>query len=174
MPPGGHWGGFRVRWSSAEVTMRLYLVQHGEAVPKEVSPDRPLSDRGGRDIEALAGFLADRDVRVSRVWHSGKTRARQTAELLAAAVAPGMKTEARAGLAPNDPTEVFAEKLATWREDAMVVGHLPFMARLVTRFVAKNHDGTAVAYRPGSLVCLERDGDGAWAIVWMLRPELIG
>ncbi len=134
----------------------------------------PLSDQGRQDAERLARFLADRGVRMSQVWHSGKTRARQTAELLAAAVAPGMKTEARAGLAPNDPTEAFAETLAAWREDAMVVGHLPFMARLVTRLVAKSDDGITVAYLPGSLVCLERDEEGAWAIAWMLRPELMG
>ena len=154
--------------------MKLYLVQHGEALPKEINSDRPLSDQGRQDLEQFARFLAGPGIRVSRVWHSGKTRARQTAELLAAAVAPGMKTEARAGLAPNDPTEAFAETLAAWREDAMVVGHLPFMGRLVTHLVAKSDDGTTVAYLPGSLVCLERDEDGAWAIAWMLRPELMG
>ncbi len=93
--------------------------------------------------------------------------------MLAAAVAPGVKAETRGDLAPNDPTEAFAETLAAWREDAMVVGHLPFMARLVTRLVAKGGDGTTVNYLPGSLVCLERDEAGAWAIAWMLRPELM-
>jgi phosphohistidine phosphatase len=156
------------------MTMRLYLVQHGEALPKEVDPDRPLSDRGRRDSERLAGFLAKRDIRVARIWHSGKTRACQTAELLTAAVAPGAETGVLAGLAPNDPAGDFAGKLADWHDDTMVVGHLPFMARLVTRLVAKNDGGTMVAYRPGSLVCLERAEDGAWAIAWMLRPELIG
>ncbi len=154
--------------------MKLYLVQHGEALPKEVDPERPLSDRGRQDAERLAGFLAGRGVRASRVWHSGKTRARQTAELLAAAVAPGAEAEARAGLAPNDPAEAFVETLAAWREDAMVVGHLPFMARLVTRLVTRSDDGRTVAYLPGSLVCLERDEEGSWAIAWMLRPELMG
>lgn len=154
--------------------MRLYLVQHGEALPKEVDSERPLSDQGRQDVERLAHFLTGRGVHVSRVWHSGKTRARQTAELLAATVAPGVKAEARAGLAPNDPTEALAETLADWREDAMVVGHLPFVARLVTRLVTKSDDETTVAYLPGSLVCLERDEDGAWAIAWMLRPELMG
>ena len=154
--------------------MRLYLVQHGEALPQEVDSKRPLSNQGRQDAERVARFLASRGVRVSRVWHSGKTRARQTAELLAATVAPGVKAEARAGLAPNDPTEAFAETLASWREDAMVVGHLPFMARLVTHLVTKSDDGRIVAYLPGSLVCLERDEDGAWAIAWMLRPELMG
>ena len=154
--------------------MKLYLVQHGEALPRELDSERPLSDQGRQDAERLARFLAGRGVHVSRVWHSGKTRARQTAELLAATVAPGVKAEARAGLAPNDPTEAFAETLASWREDAMVVGHLPFMARLVTHLVTKSDDGRIVAYLPGSLVCLERDEDGAWAIAWMLRPELMG
>ncbi len=154
--------------------MKLYLVQHGEALPQEVDSDRPLSDQGRQDAERLARFLADRGVRVSQVWHSGKTRAQQTAELLAAAVASQTKAEARGDLAPNDSTEVFAETLVAWREDAMVVGHLPFMARLVTRLVAKSDDGTTVAYLPGSLVCLERDEEGAWAIAWMLRPELMG
>ena len=152
--------------------MKLYLVQHGEALPKEINSDQPLSDQGRQDVERLARFLADRGVRVSRVWHSGKTRARQTAELLAAAVAPRTKADARAGLAPNDPTDAFTETLVHWCEDAMVVGHLPFMARLVTRLVAKSDDSTTVAYLPGSLVCLGRDEDGAWTIAWMLRPEL--
>ena len=141
--------------------MKLYLVQHGEALPKEVDHERPLSEQGRQDVERLAGFLAGRGVRVSRVWHSGKTRARQTAELLAATVAPGVEAEARAGLAPNDPAEAFAETLAAWREDAMVVGHLPFMARLVTRLVTRSDDGTTVASLPGSLVCLERDEEGS-------------
>ncbi len=154
--------------------MKLYLVQHGEALPKELDSERPLSDQGRQDAERLARFLAGRGVRVSRVWHSGKTRARQTAELLVPTVAPGVKAEARAGLAPNDSTAAFADPLASWREDAMVVGHLPFMARLVTRLVTKSDGGRIVVYLPGSLVCLERDEDGAWAIAWMLRPELMG
>ncbi|NNG02890.1 MAG: phosphohistidine phosphatase SixA [Inquilinus sp.] len=154
--------------------MKLYLVQHGEAVAKEVDPERPLSDRGRQDVERLGRFLGDRGVRVSRVWHSGKTRARQTAERLAAAVAPGVEAEVRAGLAPNDPTEALAGTLGDGREDTMVVGHLPFMARLATRLVTTREDGPIVAYRPGSLVCLERDADGAWAVAWMLRPELLG
>lgn len=154
--------------------MKLYLVQHGEALPKEADSDRSLSDQGRQDVERLARFLADRRIRVSQVWHSGKLRAQQTAEVLAAAVAPGVKAEARAGLAPNDPIEAFAEMLAAWSEDTMVVGHLPFMARLVTCLAAKSDDGKVVNYLPGSLVCLERDEDGAWAIAWMLRPELMG
>ena len=30
-----------------------------------------------------------------------------------------------------------------------------------------------VVYQQGSVVCLERDAEGGWALVWMVRPELI-
>ena len=38
-------------------TMKLYLMQHGDALQKDVDPDRPLSPRGRRDIEKIAAFL---------------------------------------------------------------------------------------------------------------------
>ncbi len=154
--------------------MKLYLVQHGEALAKEVDADRPLSDRGRQDVELLARFLGGRGIRVSCVLHSGKTRALQTADLLTAVVAPGVAAEPCAGLAPNDPTDTFAQMLPDWRDDTMIIGHLPFMERLVTRLVTGSDEGTTVAYRPGSLVCLEYDANDAWKIAWMLRPELVG
>ena len=110
--------------------MKLYLVQHGAALPEEIDPDRPLSDQGRQDVGGLAQFLADHGVRVPHVWHSGKTRARQTADILAAAVAAEAKAEAHAGLAPNDSIGAFVKMVADWHEDAMLVGHLPFMAHL--------------------------------------------
>jgi phosphohistidine phosphatase len=55
--------------------MRLYLVQHGEAVSKDIDPDRPLTAAGRQDIELLASFLWRHRVSVSRIIHSGKARA---------------------------------------------------------------------------------------------------
>ena len=40
--------------------MKLYLVQHGEALPKEINSDRPLSDQGRQDLEQFARFLTGR------------------------------------------------------------------------------------------------------------------
>ncbi|UCE84916.1 MAG: phosphohistidine phosphatase SixA [Deltaproteobacteria bacterium] len=152
--------------------MRLYLVQHGHALAKEVDPDRPLSDAGRGDVERLAAFLARSGLRVETVVHSGKTRARQTAEILAAAVCEA-SPESRADLGPNDPVGPVAEAAETWTADAMLVGHLPFMARLASHLVGAREDRGAVAFQPGGVACLERAGDGTWAIAWMLRPELL-
>ena len=153
--------------------MRLYLVQHGEALAKEVDPERRLSEGGRRDVGRLAEMLAKSGVRVPKVLHSGKARARETAELLAAALAPGGAVEAATGLGPNDPAAAFAATLGGSGEDLLVVGHLPFMARLASRLMAGREEPALVAYLPGSMLCLERGEGGGWTLAWMLRPELL-
>ncbi len=151
--------------------MRLYLVQHGEALAKDIDPERSLSEKGRRDVERLAAFLGGRAIRVARVLHSGKKRARETAQLLAAAMSPGAEAEAVAGLDPNDPVEPLAEQVSGWQQDAVLVGHLPFMDRFVARLIAGGEG--AVVFRPATMVCLERAEAGAWSLAWMLPPELL-
>jgi phosphohistidine phosphatase len=153
--------------------MRVYLVQHGEAHPEEVSPERELTPRGRGDVERIGALLANGGVQVANAYHSGKTRARQTAELLAARLAPGVGAEALAGINPNDPVESLADRLRGWSEDALVAGHQPFMGKLVAFLLAGRSEPPVVAYQPGSVVCLERDAQGRWVLVWMLRPELL-
>ena len=152
--------------------MQLYLVQHGEAFSKDIDSDRALSETGRNDVQRLASFLAGK-VRVARVLHSGKTRARQTAEMLAASVAPDLKVEQFGGLSPNDPVESFMQHVEEWGEDLLVVGHLPFMAKLVARLTTGVGDESIVAYRPGSIVCLEAGQGPDWQVQWMIRPELL-
>jgi phosphohistidine phosphatase len=153
--------------------MRLYLVQHGEAVPEEVDPARPLSEVGRSDVAHMARFLAAGGMCIGQVLHSGKARAEQTAVLLAAALAPGHTPAARSGLNPKDPTDGIARAVAAWDEDAMLVGHLPFMAKLASRLVAGRDDAGVVAFQPGTVVCLERGDQHHWSIAWMIRPELL-
>ena len=153
--------------------MRLYLVQHGEAESEEVDPARPLSETGRSDVAKVARFLAAGGLQVNQVLHSGKLRAEQTAALLAAALAPGRMAVARAGLHPKDPTDDIARAVAVWDQDAMLVGHLPFMARLVSRLVAGRDDAGVVGLEPGTIVCLERSDRQRWTIAWMVRPELV-
>lgn len=153
--------------------MKLYLVQHGEACDKAVDPERPLTERGRADMERLAGFLAQSGVRVERVLHSGKLRAQQSAECLAAVIAPGVELETSDLINPNDDPKAFDWQSGSWDRDTLVVGHLPFMARLVSHLLLGTEGQPITAYEPGSMVCLQRDGDEVWRINWMLRPELL-
>jgi phosphohistidine phosphatase len=154
--------------------MKLYLVQHGEAVDKDVDPERPLSEQGREDVSAVAGRLANAGVQVERLWHSGKTRAEQTAGLLAKAVCRGGRPEAITGIKPNDDVTAFAQDADVWDQDTLLVGHLPFMGRLVAHLLVGDATVPLVAFRPGTVACLERDGEGHWLLHWMLPPGLAG
>jgi phosphohistidine phosphatase len=153
--------------------MRLYLVQHGDAVPERLDPGRPLSAAGRREVGAVARLLAAAGARVARVVHSGKLRAQQTAELLATALAPGTVPQVMAGLSPNDSIEPTARTIADWTSDVMLVGHLPFMGKLVARLVGGDEGKPVAAFVPGTVVCLERNEANRWTIVWMVRPTLV-
>ena len=153
--------------------MKLYLVQHGDALPKEVDPNRPLSEAGRHDVERLASFLAHGGLEFSRILHSGKARAQQTAEILALALGPDIDIAATSGIDPNDPLESFADKAKRWQENVLVVGHLPFLGRIVSHLIVGSDAAETVAFRPGSMACLERAETGNWTIAWLLQPELL-
>ena len=152
--------------------MRLYLVQHGDAVPERLDPERSLSVAGRQEVEAVARLLAGAHARVAHVVHSGKLRAQQTAELLATALAPGTVPQAMAGLRPNDPVEPTVRTITDRTSDMMLVGHLPSMGKLVACLVAGDEHKPVAAFVPGTVVCLQQDEAGGWVIAWMVRPEL--
>ena len=153
--------------------MKIYLVQHGEALAKEVDPERPLSEQGKLDVRGIGRALKGAGVEVQRMIHSGKLRARQTAEILAAEIAPALPLATSERINPNDDPGAFELASEFDGVDTMVVGHLPFMARLASYLLAGREEPPVVAFKPGSVLCLERDDAGAWAVVWMIRPEVV-
>jgi phosphohistidine phosphatase len=152
--------------------MDLYLVQHGEAKPESEDPARPLTERGRQEVERVARAAARRGLRVTHIRHSGKLRARQTAEILAAALRPQEGVEEMAGLAPNDDPELAARALAALTEPWLLVGHLPHLSRLVSLLVVGEPARELVAFRMGGLVGIGR-GSGGWRLRFILTPELV-
>ncbi|MGD8569161.1 MAG: phosphohistidine phosphatase SixA [Gammaproteobacteria bacterium] len=151
----------------------LYLVQHGQAVSKDQDPDRPLSSQGESDVSRMAALLAAAGIVVDRIVHSGKTRAEQTAAILANSLSDSGTIEVVDGINPNDSVAAFADQVVGWNTPVMVVGHLPFMAKLVTRLAVPDREQPVVEYQPGTVVCMAPDDSGHWAIQWMVRPELL-
>jgi phosphohistidine phosphatase len=152
--------------------MKLYLIQHGDAVPKDIDPDRPLSDKGRQDVGNAALFLKTSQYPVKKILHSGKTRALQTAQIFSDILTPDHTVERIDGIAPNDPVENFAQRLPYFSDLTMVVGHLPFMGKLTSLLLTGNEDTEIVTFQPGSVVCLERNSNTHWSLNWMIRPEL--
>jgi len=154
--------------------MRLYLVQHAEAKREEEDPSRPLSERGLRDIRRVADY-AERHLKihVNRIVHSGKLRAKQTADVLAEHLNPVNGVVEADGLEPLVDPEVWVKRLAEESEDMMLVGHLPHLSRLTGRLLYGGEGKEAVSFKMGCIVCLERDEGGSWTIQWMVTPEIL-
>jgi len=152
--------------------MKLYLVQHGDAVSKDTEPKRPLSEKGLKDALKMAAFLFEADVQVDEIVHSGKTRAEETANILSKTVWQGKAAIKMEGLGPNDNTDHLLHSAQVAGGDLMAVGHLPFMAKLAARCLTGSEDGVLIDFEPGAVVCLERQEEG-WALSWMQRPSVL-
>ena len=150
--------------------MRLYVVQHGDALTKDVDPERQLSDQGRADITRLSAWLVTNNVAVSRICHSGKTRARQTAELLGSVLEAGGEMGPADGLGPNEPPDVFLKRLQDVDEDMLIASHMPFVARVLSQAVTGSPDLQLVEFRPGSIAVVERDESGAWHLIYFACP----
>ncbi len=148
--------------------MPIYFVQHGVAVPEEVDSSRPLSADGRREVEAVAAHLRKVGVPVKKVCHSGKTRAKETAQILAGQIGDGTLYELL-GMNPNDDVAAFAAGLK--EDNVMYVGHLPHLGKLVSYLVAGSEAAGVVKFVNSGVVCLERDSTG-YHIRWYLIPSL--
>lgn len=153
--------------------MALYLVRHGEAVDKSVDRQRPLTESGARDVAWVGAFLERAGVQVPTIWHSGKTRARQTAECLARHVGRGVDVVEKSGLDPNDPVAPVHEELGPIEKDLVIVGHLPHLAKLASLLITGCEDGDPVRFQMSGVVCLERTEGGRWRVRWMVVPTLV-
>ncbi len=152
--------------------MVLYLVQHAEAKRAEEDPNRDITDKGRGDIQKVADYLGKLKLPLSRIFHSGTTRAVSTAAILATALSPVQGLTAADGLAPLDSPEVWAVRLGEMEGDIMLVGHLPHLARLAARLVTGDEQKNVVNFKMAGVVCLRR-ADGKWAVEWMLIPEIV-
>jgi len=151
--------------------MKLYLVQHGEAKDEEDDPERPLTDRGIDDVTRVARLAVERlGVSPVRVVHSGKTRARQTAEIWGGLL--GADIVQAEGLAPKDDVAMWLRRINGETDDLMIVGHLPHLARLTASLVTGSAGKPVVTFRPGGLVALEQAGTG-WDVFVVISPEVL-
>ncbi len=154
--------------------MNLYLVQHAEPKPKEEDPERPLSEKGRSYVRKVAAFSAKiADIKLSTIFHSGKTRARQTAEELAEYLSPMEGVKESDGLKPLDDPSIWAERLTERKENIMLVGHLPHMSKLAARLLSNDENEKIVNFQMGGIVCFGRDESDTWAIRWMVIPQIL-
>ncbi len=151
----------------------LHLVRHGEATSKEQNPERPLTESGAMGVEQIAAWLASTKLPVEQIRHTGKLRAQQTAEIFAQHLGlPEFLAEA-SGLSPNDDVQPVADSLSWETKSLMLVGHLPFVGRLVGCLVVDDPEQTVARFEAGGVVVLQYD-DEQWSIVCSMSPQMLG
>jgi len=153
--------------------MKVYLVRHGEAVSSQSDPQKPLSKQGLADVRKVASFIKPLEISVEHIWHSGKLRAAQTAEIVAESVLVENDCSAHNDLGPNDDVTIVADELEAYNINLMIVGHLPFLAHLTSLLVSGKDTANVVAFDAGSITCLNHSDPGQWQIEWMITPEIL-
>jgi phosphohistidine phosphatase len=150
--------------------MMLYLVRHGKAEAGTDDAARRLTEEGRKAVHRVARRLSEAHIQVDMVEHSGLARARETAEIMAAAV--GGDVVAVTDLGPSDNVAAMVRRLGDRTEDhVMLVGHLPFMERMAAYLLTGDADTEIFHFRAGAVACLD-NGDGRWVLEWFLPPDL--
>jgi phosphohistidine phosphatase len=150
--------------------MFVYVFRHGDARPKHEDPQRGLSDRGRGEVQAVCAAFSRSKPQVEAIWHSGKTRAAQTAELLGERLHFAERVFARSGLNPNDPVPPLVDAIRSLDGNLVIVGHLPQLGRLVSVLLLGT-ERDILDFPSAGLVCLESSAD-SWSLNWFLTPAL--
>jgi phosphohistidine phosphatase len=153
--------------------MHSYLVQHGKARSAEEDPNRGLSDEGRQEVTRLAEFLQKLRLTVSLIHHSGKSRAYETAHILATSIRCTSGPCHTDGLNPGDDPATTVNFLNVYTDDILIVGHLPHLERLTSLLLTGNPDRRPVQFRNGGVVCLEKEQNGRWSLAWAIMPDLL-
>jgi len=142
-------------------------MRHGEALSGAADGRRPLSDRGRAEVKAMAQRAMARAVEIAWIYHSGILRAQQTAELVAAVLAPAQGVRELAGLCPDDDPFIVKARLDIAAQPVMLVSHLPCLGRLAGLLTTGDAERAVIEFAPATMACMTRQ-PGGWNLKWSI------
>ncbi len=155
--------------------MKLYLMRHGQAAPQGSSQHVSLTPRGKMDVQRMADFMLEQQVHVDRIWHSPKTRACQTAAIVAETLKKSDTLSERPDLTPESEVESVIQDLQKFAErddeDLLIVSHMPFLPRLTYVLLSMDQYPSALEFHTSTLVCFELNEPFAWHLNWLQHVE---
>ena len=147
--------------------MHLFLVHHGVAVGPEEDARRPLSAVGLAGVALVASKAAARGAKPTVVWHSGKLRARQTAQEFWRACNPLAEFSATKDLQPDDPPQWIRDRLRAESRDIAIAGHFPHLPRVLSLLTSGGEAGAD--FPINGVVALVTDDEGeTWRELWRI------
>jgi len=160
--------------------MNLYILRHGIAVEHGAAGykndnERPLTGKGERKMWAIAEAMKALEISFDLILSSPLVRARQTAEIVAAALKCQKRLELTDTLAPQDSAKPLIQFLAdqgAW-DDVVLVGHEPFLSRLIALLISGNSQASVLLKKGGfcKLSIADLKHGKCATLEWLLTPK---
>ena len=137
--------------------MNLYILRHGIAVERGTpgftfDSQRPLTSEGRRKLRRISRALQQLDLSFDVILSSPFTRARQTAEIVAANLNLNKKLKFTEALAPATSRVRLIREINSIRpspNDVLLVGHEPSLSELISLLLCGDADCTILLKKGG-------------------------
>jgi phosphohistidine phosphatase len=160
--------------------MNLFLLRHGLAVERDefdFARDelRPLTAKGKKQLRHVAAALRELELNFDLILSSPLVRARQTAEIIAAALKLKQLPLFANELKPGADAKILVQKINGLRRppaNLLLVGHEPDLSELISLLVTGNAGG-GFALKKGGLAKLEMEvlrAEKCATLPWLLTP----
>ena len=150
--------------------MKICFLRHGEADwPNWDKPDdeRPLTDRGRREMRRVAKFLDRLEFSVDAILTSPLPRASQTAEIVAERLCIGMQIEPK--LVHGFSLERLRQMVGKVEgESVMVVGHEPEFSAVIEELTG----GDIKISKAGIALVDANRGCTSGKLLWLFPPKV--
>jgi phosphohistidine phosphatase len=159
--------------------MRIYLVRHAIAVPRDApgvvdDASRELTKQGITRMQRAVRGLTALKIDLDQIWTSPYPRARQTAEILAQAFPRCGSVRTLPSLAPGGDFDLIVRTLAESSplDSVALVGHEPDLSELASRLLGSHTP--ILQFKKGGMACIEIEELTApyrGELCWLLTPR---
>ena len=152
--------------------MTIYLAQHGKSLSEDLDPLRGLAPEGITETQQIAQLVKQQGLVLDQIYHSGKNRAAQTAQIFADYLQPLQGIAPINGINPMDDVQILALDLKAY-DKTLFVGHLPYLEKLVSLLTVGDPIHPVLKFQNSAIVCLvPRLNNELWQLKWALVPHL--
>ncbi len=156
--------------------MEIYLMQHGECLPKDVDPEQPLSPEGRKQLientKAIKKILS-----FSALITSNKLRAIETAEIVAKSLNfPTNKIVKTELVKPTAPVEDAIEFLKQYFSlpSLLLVGHMPSILNIASYLLTEGSK-VNINFQRGGVARIDVDKlpTHEGRLMWYTPPDIL-
>ena len=154
--------------------MQLILIRHGKADLEFTNDnERELTLRGKMQVERLANWLRQYELNDPQMWHSGKLRAFQTAEVVREKTGWFCQLRPMDELRPEAKVEPIVEMIRNEDRDLVIVSHMPLLSEITAELLGHGPGKVFWEFGTAGALVLQRDGFQDWIVQGFVRPSML-